>query len=97
LAGLIKAGLIFVKSAKKNITRIVKLKEPKIWLFYEPKFTFSLVLMISFAVVLSKIAEQIDGFHYGIAALDISLSTALFISGLSYLRAANYKLNTNTN
>lgn len=92
LAGLIKAGLVFIKSAKKNIRRILQLKNPKIWLFYEPRFTIFLGLMISLAVVLTRIAERVEGFHYGIAALDVSLATALLLSGFAYFNRKNYQV-----
>jgi len=84
--GLIKTRYIFIKSAKKNIARIYGLQKPKIWNIFRPKFFIFLALMIASGVVLSFLSRGNFLFLLSVASIDFSLSTALSVSGLLYLK-----------
>ena len=77
LLGSLKAKYLFNKSCKKNIARIDALEEPKLWQFYRPKFFLFLSLMIATGVTLSRMAHGSFPFLLSVAALDISIETAL--------------------
>ena len=85
-AGLIKARFIFIKSSKKNLTRIKNLEQPKVWQFFLPRFFLFLALMIATGVVLSISAQNNFGFLIAVASLDYSIAVALFVSGFIYIK-----------
>ncbi len=84
LLGGLKSKYLFVKSCKKNLQRIDALEQPKLWQFYRPKFFFFLALMITTGVTLSRLAHGNYPFLLGVAALDISIATALLSSSVVY-------------
>ena len=84
LLGSLKSKYLFVKSCKKNLIRIDALEEPRLWQFYRPKFFFFLTLMIGTGVTLSRLAHGSFPFLLGVAALDISIATALLSSSVVY-------------
>ena len=84
IIGNIKARFIFRKSCQKNILRINGLEEPKFWQFYRPQFFLMLAVMISAGVLLSRMAHGNLPFLLGVAALDLSIASALLISSLVF-------------
>jgi len=80
LFGSLKAKFIFRKSCQKNLLRIEALKQPKFWQFYRPQFFMLLAVMISTGVMLSRLAHGNFSFLLGVAALDLSIATALLVS-----------------
>lgn len=84
LLGSLKSKYLFVKSCRKNLARIDALEEPKLWQFYRPKFFFLLSLMIGTGVTLSRMAHGSFPFLLSVAALDISIATALLSSSVVY-------------
>ena len=84
LLGSLKAKYLFNKSCKKNIARINSLENPKLWQFYRPKFFLFLSLMIATGVTLSRLAHGNSTFLLGVAALDLSIATALLRSSIVF-------------
>jgi len=82
--GGLKSKYLFIKSCRKNLARIDALEEPKLWQFYRPKFFFFLSLMIGTGVTLSRMAHGSFPFLLSVAALDISIATALLSSSVVY-------------
>lgn len=82
--GFVKAKYIFIKSCKKNLARISKIAEPKIWQFFRPKFLFFLMLMIATGATLSRMAHGNYPFLISVGILDLSIATALLTSSYVY-------------
>jgi len=56
--GGLKAKYIFANSIKKNLIRIERLSQPKIWQFFSPGFFVALTVMILAGVTLSRMAHN---------------------------------------
>jgi len=84
VVGVIKTRYIFIKSCQKNLARIVDLKDPKIWEFYRRGFFVALFLMILLGATLSRIAQGNYISLISVAALDISIGTALLLSSKEF-------------
>jgi len=82
--GVIKTYFIFNKANRKNLTRIDALESPRLWQFYRPRFFLFLFLMMSLGATLSRMAEGSYGFLVSVAALDISIGTALLLSSWQF-------------
>lgn len=81
--GGLKARFLFTKSCRKNLTRIAALKKPQIWQFFRPGFFLFLALMITLGATLSNMAHHNYPFLCAVAALDLTIATALL--GSSYI------------
>jgi hypothetical protein len=81
LIGGIKTELIFEKACLKNLDRIAKLKQPKIWHAYRPGFYLFLAAMIILGGTLSRLAVGNFGGLMAMTVVDFSLATALLGSG----------------
>lgn len=79
--GGIKTVLIFEKACRRNLDRIARLDDGRIWQAYRPGFYFLLVLMIVFGGTLSRLAHGSYGGLMAVAILDFSLATALLGGG----------------
>lgn len=79
--GGIKTVLIFEKACRRNLDRIARLFDGRIWQAYRPGFYFLLVLMIVFGGTLSRLAYGSYGGLMAVAILDFSLATALLGGG----------------
>lgn len=84
LLGGLKAKYLFSKACKKNLIRIDALEEPKLWKFYRPSFFLFLTAMIVLGATLSRLAHGNFPFLLSVAALDISLATALLGSSIVF-------------
>jgi len=80
LIGSLKAKFIFRTSIKKNLVRINALATPRFWQFYRPVFFLMLAIMISTGITLSRLAHGNPPFLLSVAALDLSIATALLTS-----------------
>ena len=82
--GSLRARSIFTTACQKTWQGSTGLKTPKAWQFFRPGFFFLLVLMICAGALLSRLATG----HYpcllGAAVLNLSIGTALFISGREF-------------
>lgn len=85
-AGIIKGIFLFYRAGKKNLRRIFTLKRPRIWQFYRPKFFLFMFSMILLGKLLSFLAEGNFGFLLFVAALDLSIATALLVSFVVFFR-----------
>ena len=84
LLGSLKAKYLFNKACKKNLIRIDAIEEPKLWQFYRPGFFIFLATMIALGATLSRLAHGDFPFLLSVAALDISLATALLGSSIVF-------------
>ena len=83
LMGGIKAKYLFNNSCRKNLARIATLVQPRIWQFFRPLFFVFLCLMILAGAAFSRLAHGNYFLLLGIAALDLTIATALL--GSSYV------------
>ena len=81
LIGGFKTELIFEKACRRNLDRMTRLDEPKIWLAYRPGFYLFLAAMIILGGTLSGLAQGNYAGLVAMAVLDFSLATALLASG----------------
>ncbi len=84
LVGVIKTRLIFIRSCRKNLTRIDGLQEPKLWQFYRYQFFIALGLMLLLGATLSRVSQGNYTYLVAVAALDISIGTALLLSSWQF-------------
>lgn len=81
--GGIKARFIFSRSCDRNLARIRALKTRRPWNFFRGGFFFFLLLMIATGATLSRLAHGNYVFLISVAALDLTIATALL--GSSYV------------
>lgn len=81
IIGMVKAKYLFIRICKKNIERIQALESPKIWQAYRTRFYFFLILMITFGKYAYHFSNSSAFWLTALAILELSISTALFISG----------------
>jgi len=86
LLGIIKAVFIFNKSSIENIERIRKLDRPEVWQFYKPGLQVFLIIIIPSGIMLSKFSSGTFYPALSVGAVDISIGTALIISGFQYFK-----------
>lgn len=79
--GVLKGYTFFSRTCSKNLTRISLLTKPKPWQCYRPRFLLFLTLMIALGATLSRISQNNYWLLCVVAALDISLSSALLTGG----------------
>ena len=79
-----KARFIFAKSIKKNLARIAALDQPRIWLFFSPRFLVALAAMIATGATLSRLAQGSYPLLIAVAVLDLSIAVALLGSSVVY-------------
>ena len=84
VVGLVKARFLFNRACRKNLARIDVLERPMIWGFFRPWFFFFLFLMILTGVTLSNKAHGNYPFLIGVAALDLTIATALLTSSVVF-------------
>ena len=87
LIGAIKARYLLIKSCRKNLSRLANLTNPHWWQFFTPRFFVFLAVVITLGVTASRLAEG----HYlslcVIGAIDLSVGTGLFLSGVAFFGA----------
>jgi hypothetical protein len=86
LLSLLKTKYIFRKSCQKNLQRIYKLEEPKLWQFYRIGFFIFLLIVISLGAFLSRLASGDYYFLLSVGVIDMALALALFFSGFEFFR-----------
>jgi len=82
--GLVKARFLFNKACRKNLARIDALERPMVWGFFRPWFFFFLFLMILAGATLSNKAHGNYPYLIGVAALDVTIATALLTSSVVF-------------
>lgn len=82
--GAVKSRYVFRRSCRRNLARIDQLVEPRIWQFFALRFFILLTLMIATGATLSRLAHGSYPFLIAVAGLDISIGTALLVSGLVF-------------
>jgi hypothetical protein len=75
--GWLKVQLIFRNSCRKNISRIMLLRTPKVWQVFRPRFLAFLAAMIVLGATLSRMAQGSYPSMMAMVVLDFSLATAL--------------------
>ena len=89
LLSLLKTKYIFIKSCQRNLQRIEKLENPKIWQFYKIHFFLFLIVVISLGASLSHMASGEYYFLIIVAIIDMALALALFFSGFQFFNFTN--------
>jgi hypothetical protein len=89
--GLIKTLLIFNHACRKNIKRIQSLANPKLWQFFRPGMFIFLALIIPAGATMSRMAAGKFGWLCAVAALDLSIGTALLASSLQFWKNNAFK------
>ena len=84
IIGFVKARFIFFHACKKNIVRIRALVNPRIWQCYRPGMLIFLAIIIPTGAWMSRAAAGNFGYLCCVAALDLSIATALLTSSLSF-------------
>lgn len=84
IIGFIKARFIFFHACKKNIIRIRALVNPRIWQCFRPGMLIFLAIIIPTGAWMSRAAAGNFGYLCGVAALDLSIATALLTSSLLF-------------
>ena len=84
IIGFIKARFIFFHACKKNIVRIRALPRPRIWQCFRPGMLIFLAIIIPTGAWMSRAAAGNFGYLCGVAALDLSIATALLTSSLLF-------------
>jgi hypothetical protein len=90
-AGLIKAKFIFFHACRKNIARIKSLASPRIWQFFRPGMLIFLAIIIPAGATMSKMATGKFGWLCAVAALDLSIGTALLTSSLEFWKKGAFR------
>ena len=86
IVGWIKGRTMFSMICLRNLQRIDSLEQPKIHQFYRPRFFLFLALMITTGVTLGRMAQTNTYFLLGLATLELSVGTALFVSSFNFLK-----------
>ena len=84
--GSAQARFLFVGSCRRNLDRIRRLRDPKIWQFFRPWFFLALFAMIAGGAALSRSAHGNYPFLLGVSILDISIGVALLGSSPPFWR-----------
>jgi len=84
IIGFVKARFIFNHACKKNIIRIRSLINPRIWQCFRPGMLIFLAIIIPTGAWMSRAAAGNFGYLCGVAALDLSIATALLTSSLAF-------------
>ena len=84
--GMLKNRFIMSKFCKRNINRIMNLKNPKVYQVYETQFVFFLVLMILVGAILSRVVIGNFIASLAVGTFDLSLSTALLTSSTQFFK-----------
>jgi len=92
LLSLLKTKYIFIKSCQKNLQRIEKLVNPKIWQFYRVGFFIFLVGVISLGAFLSRMASGDYYFLLSVGMVDMALALALLFSSFQFFHYSLEKI-----
>jgi hypothetical protein len=84
MLGFVKAWFIFNHACKKNIIRISTLVNPRIWQFFRPGMLIFLAVIIPAGAWMSRAAAGNFSYLCFVAALDLSIATALLTSSLAF-------------
>ena len=82
--GLVKVKFIFNHACKKNILRIGKLEEPKLWQCFRPGMLIFLAIIIPAGAWMSRAAAGDFLYLCIVCGLDFSIATALLGSSLMF-------------
>jgi hypothetical protein len=87
LLGAIKANYLFKRICIRNLRRIDALPQPQIWHFYRIQFFIFLFLMVTLGGYLSRLAQGDYTLLLVVAAIELSIATALLGSSGCFRRA----------
>jgi hypothetical protein len=93
IIGLVKARFIFNHACRKNIVRIRSLANPRIWQFFRPGMLIFLAIIIPTGAWMSRAAAGNFGYLCLVAALDLSIATALLTSSLAFWKMKAFSIN----
>jgi hypothetical protein len=95
LIGFVKARFIFNHACRKNIIRIRALGSPRIWQFFRPGMLIFLAVIIPSGAWMSRAAAGNFSYLCGVAALDLSIATALLTSSLAFWKMEAFSRENN--
>ena len=78
--GGLKSRFLMTNFCRKNLIRINKLEEPKIYQFFTPGFFAALALMIIAGVLLSNLSQNNFSAALAVAIVDLTIGTGLLTS-----------------
>lgn len=84
--GGIKTKYLFNRLCLKNLSRIMALKQPKLWHFYRVHFFIFLFSMISLGAFISRLAQGDYSMLIAVAIVELSVATALLGSSGCFWR-----------
>jgi hypothetical protein len=84
LIGLLKGGYLFSRSCDKNVKRIKKISNPRVWQCFRPGFLIFLVIIIPTGAWMSRAAAGNFTFLCLVGALDLSIACALLSSSIVF-------------
>ena len=87
--GVFQALYVFNVSCRKNLQRINKLENPRLWQFFRPGFFLALAVMITSGVLLDHFSQGHYFFMLIVAGVDFALTISLL--GSSYIFWTDYK------
>ena len=90
VAGLVKARFLFMHSCSKNLERITALPDPRVWQCFRPGFLLFLAIIIPTGVWMSHAAEGSFRWLCAVGALDLSIATALLVSGAVFWKMQTF-------
>lgn len=92
--GALKVRYLFNRFCTRNLARIDRLKDPKLWQCFRPGFLVFLLLMILFGQYMTAKAAGNYPLLLGMALLDLSLAVALLGSSLTFWNHPEFGLRT---
>mgnify|MGYP001818788298 CR=1 FL=1 len=82
--GLVKVKFIFNHACEKNIFRIGKLAEPKLWQCFRPGMLIFLAIIIPTGAWMSRAATGKFVYLCLVCGLDLSIATGLLVSSIMF-------------
>jgi len=91
--GLVKVKFIFNHACKKNILRIGKLAEPKLWQCFRPGMLIFLAIIIPTGAWMSRAAAGKFLYLCLVCGLDLSIATGLLVSSIMFWKLKAFSKN----
>ncbi len=96
IAGLVKARFIFIQACRKNILRISRLENPKLWQCFRPGMLIFLAIIIPAGAWMSRAAAGRYLYLCLVCALDLSICTGLLVSSIMFWKMKAFSAASST-
>lgn len=84
--GLLRGRTMFLHACRRNLRRIERLPDPRVWQFFRPGFFAALALMIAAGAVLAWLAGTGYWGEVVVGGLELVIATALLTSSMAFWR-----------